>query len=273
MMNPIAEVMTAARTHRATHQDNTSTAIKLQEQYRRIRNLTERLSEPLETEDYVIQSMPEASPVKWHLAHTTWFFEAFVLSQLVPSYQPVASAYGYLFNSYYNALGPMHCRDRRGLLSRPTVKETFEYRRRVDEQMQSLMESLDEGAGDQLAALVTLGLNHEQQHQELLLTDIKHAFGQNPLYPAYHPRRPVPDRTVPELSWESYPEGIFWIGQDGGGFAYDNEGPRHRQFVAPFALASRLVTNEEYLAFIEDGGYHCPQWWLSLGWQTATQQR
>ena len=242
------------------------------EQYQRVRRFTEHLCEPLATEDYVIQSMPDVSPTKWHIAHVTWFWETFLLLPALPGYQSLHPQYAYLFNSYYNTLGQRHCRPKRGLISRPTVEETYAYRRYVDEHVLDLVEQLDEGQLTALAPIMTLGLHHEQQHQELMVTDIKHVFSCNPLYPAYVERVPTGTSRVPPVEWVSFPEGVYWIGHEGEGFAFDNEGPRHRQFVQSFQLASRLVTNGEYLAFMEDGGYETPLLWLSEGWATVQQE-
>ena len=239
------------------------------EQYQSVRRFTEHLCEPLVTEDYVIQSMPDVSPTKWHLAHVSWFFETFLLFPAVPDYQSLHPQYAYLFNSYYNTLGERHCRPKRGLISRPTVKETYAYRRYVDEHVLELLEKLDERRLAEFAPIITLGLHHEQQHQELIVTDIKHVLSCNPLYPTYRAQEPAGVSSVPPMEWVSFPEGIYWIGHEGDGFAFDNEGPRHRQFVQPFQLASRLVTNGEYLEFMEDGGYENPILWLSEGWATV----
>jgi ergothioneine biosynthesis protein EgtB len=239
------------------------------EQYQRVRRFTEQLCEPLATEDYVIQSMPDVSPTKWHIAHVTWFWETFLLFPALPGYQSLHPQYAYLFNSYYNTLGQRHCRPKRGLISRPTVKETYAYRRYVDEHVLDLVEQLDEGRLTELSPIMTLGLHHEQQHQELMLADIKHVFSCNPFSPAYVERAPTRSASVPPVGWVSFPEGLHWIGHEGEGFAFDNEGPRHQQFVQAFQLASRLVTNGEYLAFMEDGGYENPLLWLSEGWATV----
>ena len=239
------------------------------EQYRKVRRFSERLCEPLVNEDYVIQSMPDVSPTKWHLAHVSWFFETFLLMPAVADYHSLHPQYAYLFNSYYNTLGERHCRPNRGLISRPTVKETYEYRRYVDEHVIDLLEKIDEGRLAQFAPIITLGLHHEQQHQELMVTDIKHVLSNNPLYPTYLERGPTSSSSVPPLGWVSFPEDIHWIGHEGEGFAFDNEGPRHRQFVQSFKLASRQVTNGEYLEFMEDGGYQNPLLWLSDGWATV----
>jgi ergothioneine biosynthesis protein EgtB len=239
----------------------------LLECYQRVRDTTEALCAPLETEDYLIQSMPDASPAKWHLAHTSWFFETFIVSG-ENGFTPVDERYSYLFNSYYNAVGERIARDRRGLLSRPTVAEVYEYRKAVDKRVRDLLDRADSQTLDRVRGLVILGLNHEQQHQELILTDLKHALGSNPLRPVYRERQdPRPDPAVDtQVTWTTYSAGLRSIGHDRAGFAFDNEGPRHQQYVAAFALANRLATNREYNAFMEDGGYDRPECWLSDGW-------
>jgi ergothioneine biosynthesis protein EgtB len=231
--------------------------------YGAVRRQTLDLCTPLAVEDYVIQSMPETSPVKWHLAHTSWFFETFVLSACIPDYQPFHPQFRFLFNSYYNAIGPLWSRPQRGLLSRPTVAEVFRYRAYVDEQMQRVWPLAEHEA--ELSATIVLGINHEQQHQELILTDLKHAWAANPLHPVY--REVLPEAgDPPDDGWLDYPEGMSWIGHDGGDFAFDNESPRHRVFLHAFRLANRLVTNADYLDFMNDGGYDRPELWLSDGW-------
>jgi ergothioneine biosynthesis protein EgtB len=233
--------------------------------YDEVRAQTERLCRPLAVEDYGVQSMPDASPAKWHLAHTTWFFETFVLAGQ-PDHRPFHPFFGFLFNSYYNAVGQRVARAQRGLLSRPTVEEVYRYRAHVDERMRRLLDD----ASASTASLVVLGLNHEQQHQELLLTDIHHAFSCNPLKPAYRRREgPANGRPAPRARWVDCPGGVHEIGHTGDGFAYDNEGPRHRIFLEAFRLQSRLVTCGEYLAFMEDGGYRRPELWLSDGWDAC----
>jgi ergothioneine biosynthesis protein EgtB len=224
----------------------------------------------LQPEDCVVQTIPEVSPTKWHLAHTSWFFETFILKDALPGYSPINVQYAYLFNSYYNAAGKMHCRPKRGLISRPTLRETLDYRDRVD----SLMDAVFQNAAlvERFAPIITLGIHHEQQHQELMLTDIKHVFSENPLYPVYRERSAQVSAPVPPIKWLSFKAGVFEIGHNGDGFCYDNEESRHREFVEDFHLASRLVTNGEYLQFIEDGGYNRPEFWLSLGWFTVGEQ-
>ncbi|MBV9125130.1 MAG: ergothioneine biosynthesis protein EgtB [Planctomycetes bacterium] len=238
----------------------------LREQYGQVRRLTEELCAPLAIEDYVVQSMPDASPAKWHLAHTSWFFETFLLQVALADYHPFHAQYGYLFNSYYNAVGERVPRPQRGLLSRPTVGEVYTYRAYVDEHMAKLLDNLSGESLERLLPIFILGLNHEQQHQELLLTDIKHLFGCNPLRPVYRENEPVTGSAVPPLRWVNYPAGLRWIGHEGGSFGFDNEFPRHQVFVELFQLASRLTTNGEYLAFLEAGGYERPEFWLSDGW-------
>jgi len=241
--------------------------------YQEVRCWSEELCEPLVAEDYVIQSMPDVSPTKWHLAHTSWFWETFLLKPSLPGYRELHPQYHFLFNSYYNSVGQRHCRPKRGLVSRPTVEETYHYRAWVDRHMLELLHGLDADRLRELEPVILLGLHHEQQHQELMLTDIKHVFTENPLRPVYRERRSAGQApaSVP-LQWIDFAEGIHWIGHDGNGFAFDNEGPRHREFVGAFQLASRLVTAGEYLAFIEDGGYTRPEFWLSEGWNTVQAQ-
>jgi ergothioneine biosynthesis protein EgtB len=233
--------------------------------YEEVRAQTERLCRPLAVEDYGVQSMPDASPAKWHLAHTTWFFETFVLAALL-DHRPFHPDFGFLFNSYYNAIGQRVPRAQRGLLSRPTVEEVYRYRADVDDRMRQLFD----GSSAALAPLIVLGLNHEQQHQELLLTDVHHAFSCNPLRPAYRQRiRPASARSAPGPGWIACPGGMHEIGHAGDGFAYDNEGPRHRVHVESFRLQSALITCGEYLAFMDDGGYRRPELWLSDGWDAS----
>ncbi|MDB5309203.1 MAG: ergothioneine biosynthesis protein EgtB [Gemmataceae bacterium] len=242
--------------------------------YRDVRRLTGRLCEPLEIDDYGLQSMPDCSPPKWHLAHTTWFFETFVLADHEPDFRPHHPLFRSLFNSYYETVGDRWPRPARGLLSRPTVADVYTYRRAVDERMTGLIERVDGRTLGAIAPLVELGLNHEQQHQELLLTDLKHALGLNPLRPAYivAPAGGDPAGGVLPLRWEEHPAGVRWIGHAGEGFAFDNESPRHRVFVDGFGIASRPATAGEFLAFVEDGGYDRPTLWLSDGW-AARQQK
>jgi ergothioneine biosynthesis protein EgtB len=247
----------------------------LSEAYREVRGATAALCEPLAQEDFVIQSMPDASPTKWHLAHTSWFFEQFVLQAHAPDYRFYDDAFRFLFNSYYESVGPRHERPHRGLLSRPTVQQTFAYRAHVDEQMGRLLSRGHHS--DDLSRLVTLGLHHEQQHQELLLTDIKHALSCNPLLPAYTQisGQPAasPRADLPPLKFVDFEGGVVEVGHHGEGFAFDNEGPRHRTYLQPFRLANRLVTNGEYREFIAAGGYERAELWLSDGWSTVQREQ
>jgi ergothioneine biosynthesis protein EgtB len=242
------------------------------ERFRATRAATEALASGLNAEDQTIQSMPDASPTKWHLAHTTWFFETFVLAPSVADYRPFAPAFGYLFNSYYEAVGPRHPRPQRGLLSRPAIGEVLSYRDAITTQVAELIESIDAGRWEQLLPIVELGLNHEEQHQELILMDIKHAFSANPLEPVYRPRPMLLDATVQTpLHWVGFPGGLVEIGATHG-FAFDNEGPPHKLWLEPYRLAHRLVTCGEYLDFMLDGGYRRPELWLSEGWQAVLAQ-
>jgi ergothioneine biosynthesis protein EgtB len=214
--------------------------------------------------------MPDASPVKWHLAHTTWFFEEFVLQQALPGYRFHDDQFRFLFNSYYNSVGPMHSRPQRGLLSRPTVEQVLEYRERIDERMTNLLQRDD--LPDAIRDIVVLGLNHEQQHQELLLTDIKHLFSCNPLLPAYTREKQTPARTAATLEFLRFDGGLIEIGHPGAGFCFDNELPRHRTYTGAFSLANRAVTNGEYLEFVRAGGYEHAIHWLSDGWATVQRE-
>lgn len=242
--------------------------------YQRVRRASERLCEPLCTEDYVIQSMDDVSPPKWHLAHVTWFFEAFILTPFQPSYRTLDPVYDHLFNSYYDTHGVPFPRPRRGTLSRPTVADVYRFRSHVDTAMAELLASPPPEHAEEILRRVELGLHHEQQHQELLLMDIKHILAQNPLCPAYRDDlTPPPTESPGELTWLAHDAGVREIGHDlQSGFAYDNEGPVHRQFLEAFQLANRPVTNAEFLAFIEDGGYARPELWLSDGWQQVGQE-
>jgi len=236
-------------------------ARELAAHYRQVREQTLALADSLSPEDAAAQSMPEASPAKWHLAHTTWFFETFVLERWESGFKPFDLAFRVLFNSYYNAVGDKHPRPQRGLLTRPALDMVLAYRADVDRRVQRLIGSADHAALE----LIELGLHHEQQHQELLLTDIKHLFSCNPLLPAYGKLAPR-EVLAPPLKWHAFEEGLTEIGHAGDSFCFDNEGPRHRVFVPGFELASRLVTNAEYAAFIAEGGYQEPGLWLSEGW-------
>ncbi len=216
----------------------------------------------------MVQSMPDVSPLRWHLAHTTWFFETFILKRF-PHYAPVSDQFEYLFNSYYNTVGDQFPRDQRGHLTRPTVAEILEYRDIVDERIDDHL-GREHAWNRGLLDILELGLHHEQQHQELMLTDIKHVFSRNPLLPA-HVAGELHAVEPPRQRWIAFSAGLHEIGHDGDGFAFDNESPRHRVFVEPFELSNRLVTNGEYLQFVEDGGYERPELWLSLGWNHIRQ--
>jgi len=237
------------------------------------RRLSLSLAEPLSAEDQVVQPMDDASPTKWHLAHTTWFFETFVLKPHLPGYRALDERFAYCFNSYYEAAGPRQPRPKRGLLTRPSLEDVIGYRRHVDIALEALFEAGAPQRNRDVADLVELGINHEQQHQELILTDILALFAAEPLRPAYRSARgPATGGAAPELRWIDCPGGIRHVGHAGGSFAFDNEGPRHEALLREHRLASRLVTNGEWLEFIEDGGYAKPEHWLSDGWATVKTQ-
>ncbi|MCZ6499153.1 MAG: ergothioneine biosynthesis protein EgtB [Gammaproteobacteria bacterium] len=243
----------------------------LASRYRRIRRQTERLVEPLAPEDTVVQSMADVSPSKWHLAHTSWFFERVVLSPNLPDYKEFHPQFHYLFNSYYETAGEMQARPERGLLSRPTLAEILSYRHHVDTH---LLELLDKRGGDgELAFLIELGLNHEQQHQELILTDIKHVLSRNPLKPAYREMTFEQCAAPTAVSYLQIPSGTVETGAPDTGFCFDNETPRHEELLNGGGLASRLITNAEYREFIGDKGYQTPELWLSDGWAAVQQQQ
>ncbi|MFI7629091.1 ergothioneine biosynthesis protein EgtB [Microbispora rosea] len=236
--------------------------------YDEVRAYTERLAAPLSPEDQTVQSMPDVSPTKWHRAHVTWFFETFLLAGNEPDFAPFQDQYWFLFNSYYEAIGPRHARPMRGVISRPGAHDVGVYRGNVDDRMRDLLSSLDENALAKLAPTINLGFHHEQQHQELLLMDIKHVLSLNPLQPVYAGRAAAPGHAGP-MGWVEYDGGLVEIGHapsSDGGFSFDNELPRHQQWLGPYRLADRLVTNGEWLEFMEDGGYRRPELWLSDGW-------
>ncbi|MCU7892852.1 MAG: ergothioneine biosynthesis protein EgtB [Candidatus Thiodiazotropha sp. (ex Ustalcina ferruginea)] len=235
-------------------------------EFNRVRRYTEALCSPLSTDDYQIQSIAQTSPPKWHIAHVSWFFEAFVLPHFNPEYKPFHPRFDFLFNSYYYTHGEMHPRPNRGLLSRPTVEEIYRYRSYVDDSMRQLMESVDETDWQTLAYRVILGLNHEEQHQELLLMDTKHNFSVNPLLPAYRKDLKIPEGSTRPIHWLDCSGGIHQVGQKSTAFSYDNETPRHDVLLRNHRLADRFITNGEYSNFIEDGGYNNPALWLSDGW-------
>jgi ergothioneine biosynthesis protein EgtB len=239
----------------------------LRERYQEVRSTTLQLTDPLSAEDQMLQSMPDCSPTKWHLAHTTWFFETFILSAQVPGYKPFNPRFKQLFNSYYKQLGGHPYRGSRGLMSRPSLEEVRAYRAHVDAAMLRYLQAPDE----RTASLIEIGLNHEQQHQELIVTDIKHALWSMPLH-SDHVNQPHVVTSSGPLHWINFENGIYEIGFAGEGFAFDNEGPRHEVLLQPFSMASRLITNAEYLEFMNDGGYRRPELWLSDGWDTVCAQ-
>ncbi len=240
--------------------------------YQQVRQTSEKICQPLAIEDYTIQSMPDVSPPKWHLAHTTWFFETFILTPYLPGYTVFNPQFGYLFNSYYEAVGARHPRHQRGLLSRPTVSQIECYRAHVDRSMQTLLAS--KSIDPTLADLLILGLHHEQQHQELLLTDIKHILALNPIHPVYRDDlAPQPQVSASKFAWVEYAGGLHPIGDAGSEFAFDNESPRHQTFLQDYRLGNRLVTNGEYLEFIDAGGYQESKYWLAEGWAIVQTQQ
>jgi ergothioneine biosynthesis protein EgtB len=255
--------MTASLAHQPSAIENDSPARRFAE----IRHTSVRITEGLTAEDQMVQSMPDASPTKWHLAHTTWFFETFILQPHVDGYKPFDPRFRILFNSYYKQLGAHPWRGARGLMSRPTLSQVEAYRAYVDDALLAYLDS----AGSEVLELIELGLNHEQQHQELILTDIKHALWSNPLRPEFSTETLDAAPSSP-LSWTEIEGGIHLIGHRGAGFAFDNESPQHEVLLRPFRIASRDVTNAEYLEFIEDAGYRRPELWLSEGWDTLNAQ-
>jgi ergothioneine biosynthesis protein EgtB len=247
---------------------------KLFRSYQRTRELTRELCAPLEIEDYVVQPMADVSPPKWHLGHTTWFFERIVLSE-TPGHEAFHPQYDFLFNSYYNALGPRWARDMRGALSRPAVREVLSYRSHVDQRLEELLLCGSDEILSRVSGWIELGIHHEQQHQELLVTDIKAILAQSPLYPVYRPAA-NPDGNgnacTTAAGFAAIPAGRYEIGYRGGGFAYDNEKPAHFAWLGDFEIGNRLVTNGEFLDFMNDGGYERPELWLSDGWDTVQRQ-
>lgn len=247
----------------------------LRDAFRTVRSASRELAAPLSAEDQCIQSMPDASPTKWHLAHTTWFFETVLLQPHADGYRAFDPRFQYLFNSYYEALGPRHPRPQRGLLTRPSLDDVHAYRAHVDAGVERLLDTVDDAAWATIEPILTLGLHHEQQHQELLLTDILHAFSCNPLLPAYRPAAAPALRLAtvpPAMQWRAQPGGHVEVGHGGAGFAFDNETPRHRALLRPFAIADRLVRCGDYAQFIADGGYQRPELWLSDGWAAVQAQ-
>jgi ergothioneine biosynthesis protein EgtB len=248
-----------------------ATASRVADRYAAVRSATVALAAPLSPEDCALQSMPDASPVKWHLAHTTWFLETFVLERFVPGYRPFHPHFRVLYNSYYVAVGARHPRPERGLISRPSLADVLAYREHVDARIGPVLADAEHDA--ELAALITLGLEHEQQHQELILTDLKHLFSCNPLQPAYQPHWPFACASAEAPRWIDLAGGLVQAGHEADGFCFDNELPRHRVYLAPYRLASHPVTHGDFLAFVEDGGYRRPELWLSLGWDTVQARR
>jgi len=245
----------------------TTERLSVVEHYARVRAMSLALCEPLSPEDMAVQVEAHASPTKWHLAHTTWFFETFVLAPHEPGFTPYDERFCVLFNSYYHGVGEQHPRPQRGLLTRPCIGEVMAYRDTVDDRLRSFVDRCDDGTFEAIAPMIELGLHHEQQHQELLLTDIKVLLGANPIRPRYREREEsAPSGGAGAPGWVGFGGGVVEIGHAGGGFAYDNEGPRHRRFLEPFELGDRLVTNSEFLAFVEDAGYERPELWLDDGW-------
>ena len=239
----------------------------LHQHFDRVRRLSLSLAAPLTDEDCQVQSMPDASPTKWHLAHVTWFFETFILERFESGFRAFDPTFRVLFNSYYQGIGERHPRPQRGLITSPTLAQVKCYRADVDERMSALLAARSDDA--ELASLVTLGLHHEQQHQELLLTDIKHVLSFNPSHPPYARRWPIGAVNPQALRWHAHEGGLVDVGHDGstdGAFCFDNETPRHRAFLVPFEIASRPVSNDEFIAFMDDGGYRRPELWLSMGW-------
>jgi ergothioneine biosynthesis protein EgtB len=239
--------------------------------FHRVRAETERRAAPLSAEDQAIQSMPDASPIKWHRAHTTWFFETFLVQPNVPSYRVFDERFAFLFNSYYVAAGPRHARPKRGLITRPSVAEVADYRAHVDAAAEALIADASAAAWPEIARILEIGLNHEEQHQELMLTDILHAFAQNPTLPAYDPNW-QPQKSTQQDGAIELPEGIHTIGYQDNGYCFDNEGPSHRVLVGPVRIARSLVTNGDWLEFIANGGYENPMLWLSDGWATVQNE-
>ena len=245
------------------------TSNTLQSRYTAVRGRSVALAAPLSPEDCSAQSMPDASPTKWHLAHTTWFFETFILERAEPGFQPFDPAYRVLFNSYYQGVGEQHPRPQRGLVTRPGLAEVRAYRANVDTRIAALLSRTDR---PELRELMELGLQHEQQHQELLLTDIKHLLAMNPLHPVYHPQWPLSSVVATPVDWVEYAGGIAQVGHAGAGFGFDNEAPRHAALLRPYALANRLVTHGDWLAFMDGGGYRDPRWWMAAGWDWVQAQ-
>lgn len=242
------------------------------EHFNQVRNFTESIVRPLQPEDFTVQAMEDVSPPKWHLAHTTWFFERFVLKSFMKGYKEFHPRFDFLFNSYYESVGPFHPRNERGMLSRPSIDQIFDYRNYVNQHVESLLKEERSDSMDEIHALIEIGLNHEQQHQELLLTDIKYNFWKNPLQLAY---QEYEDKAVRQTSTDylDYEGGLIEIGHDGRSFSFDNEQPVHKVWLDPYKIATQPVSNGEFLDFIEDGGYEKPQFWLSDGWAAVKKYK
>jgi ergothioneine biosynthesis protein EgtB len=240
--------------------------------FKAIRDFSHQLTEPLEIEDFVVQAMENTSPTKWHLAHVSWFYETFLLDKVYDDYESLHPQYAYIFNSYYLQTGEPHTRSKRGLLTRPTVREVFEFRDYVNKEVLKFLENATREQLEEYGPVIEIGNNHEQQHQELMVTDFKYMFAQNPLYPAYKELNLPESKEVPPLDWVAYDEGIYQIGNEGDEFTYDNEHPRHREFLEAFELSDRLITNGEYMEFMEDGGYERSELWLDDGWATVNEK-
>ena len=253
------------RTQRFLYSEPQQHSSALQDRFISVRNISEALAKPLVPEDCNLQSMPDASPIKWHLAHTSWFFETFILERFEHNFKPFHPAFRVLFNSYYNGIGDKHPRHERGLISRPNLATVIEYRHNVTTRIAQLVETLADSE-HAFTELMWLGCNHEEQHQELILTDLKHLLAKNPLKPAYQTRWPLTGVEAKKPRWHRYEGGLIEIGNTNNEFCFDNETPRHRVFLEPFELASHPVTHGDFAAFIADGGYRRPELWLSLGW-------
>lgn len=240
--------------------------------FRKVRAETERRAAPLSPEDQVVQSMPDASPTKWHRAHTTWFFEQFLLVPHVKDYRPFDDRFAFLYNSYYVSAGPRHDRPKRGLITRPSCEEVAAYRKHVDAAVEKLLQQSEPNLLRKLLPIVEIGLNHEQQHEELIVTDILHALAQNPTAPAYDPQWKMPHGESGKNGFVRIPEGIHTVGDDGSGFVFDNERPTHQELIQPVKIGRALVTNKEWLEFMADGGYTTPTLWLSEGWAAVQNE-
>lgn len=271
-MSETASLMTSVNT------DQLLDRTELIRRFRLVRQVSERICAPLAIEDYGLQAMEDVSPASWNLAHTTWFFEQFLLKEFVDQYEPVDENYFYLFNSYYVQAGPRHLRDRRGLVSRPTVAQIYDYRRIIDDRVEKLLAGLSDSDYRTAHQIMLIGINHEQQHQELQLTDLKYNLSLNPLRPAYDPDLQIGQRIsgngagTLQPEWIEFGEGLRTIGYEGDDFFYDNERPVHKAYLHPYAIRSTLVSNREYLEFIEDGGYERQPLWLSDGWAVRERE-